>query len=67
MNDPQTLIEAVRYFSDLHRCEQYMRELRWPGGNPVCEHCGSEPAIRMVPSIGAPLPTCAKCGIVYMD
>jgi len=37
---PKTLIEAVRYFSDLE-CEAYMRELRWPGGKPVCE-CGSD-------------------------
>ncbi len=39
---PKTLIEAVRCFSDLDVCEAYMRELRWHGGPPVCEHCGSD-------------------------
>lgn len=39
---PQTLIEAVRYFSDLDRCEETMRKTRWPGGEPVCPECGSK-------------------------
>lgn len=30
----------------------------------VCEHV---PAPRVVPALGAPLPTCAKCGQIYMD
>lgn len=38
---PKTLLEAVRYFSDLDRCEDYMRSLRWPGGKPVCPECES--------------------------
>lgn len=42
MDAPQTLIEAVRFFSDLDRCEQTMRESRWPGGVPVCPECGSK-------------------------
>ena len=29
MDAPQTLIEAVRYFSDLDLCEEYMRAMRW--------------------------------------
>ena len=38
---PQTLIEAVRYFSDLNTCHQYLRKIRWPRG-PVCPHCDSK-------------------------
>lgn len=29
---PQTLPEAVRYFSDRETCEAYMRKIRWPSG-----------------------------------
>lgn len=42
MDAPQTLIEAVRYFSDLDRCEETMRKSRWPGGVPECPECGSK-------------------------
>ena len=38
---PQTLIEAVRYFSDLDVCHDYLRKIKWPGGKPVCPHCQS--------------------------
>src|ERR1039457_4804171 len=37
---PQNLIEAIRYFSDLNVCTEYMARLRWPNG-PVCPRCGS--------------------------
>ena len=37
---PETLIEAVRYFSDLDVCHQYLRKIRWPRG-VVCPHCES--------------------------
>jgi transposase-like protein len=37
---PKTLLDAVRYFSDLEVCENYMREIRWAGNPPVCVHCG---------------------------
>jgi transposase-like protein len=36
---PQTLIEAVRYFSDLDICTEFVAKLRWPDG-PVCPRCG---------------------------
>ena len=39
-NIPKTLLDAVRYFSDLEVCEKYMREIRWAGNPPVCVHCG---------------------------
>ena len=39
---PQSLIEAVRYFSDLGVCNKYMRVIKWPNGKPVCPHCDSD-------------------------
>jgi transposase-like protein len=36
---PKTLIEAVRYFSDLDVCTEFVAKLRWPNG-PVCPRCG---------------------------
>src|SRR5215211_5252896 len=36
---PQTLLEAIRYFSDLDVATEYMAKLRWPNG-PVCPRCG---------------------------
>jgi len=29
---PKSLIEAVRYFSDLRTCNDYMRSIKWPDG-----------------------------------
>lgn len=37
---PNNLIAAVRYFSDLKVCNDYMRSIKWPGGL-CCHHCGS--------------------------
>jgi transposase-like protein len=39
---PQSLIEAVRYFSDRDTCEAYMRKIRWPSGTVECPHCGAK-------------------------
>ena len=39
-DNPQTLIEAVRYFSDQDVCLQFMVDLRWPDG-VVCPRCAS--------------------------
>jgi transposase-like protein len=39
---PQTLIEAVRHFSDLQLCFRYMVAIKWPDGKPVCPKCGSD-------------------------
>ncbi len=36
---PKTLLEAIRYFSDLDVCVDYVAGLRWPDG-PVCPRCG---------------------------
>ncbi|MHB8689196.1 MAG: IS1595 family transposase [Candidatus Dormibacteraceae bacterium] len=35
---PETLIEAIRYFSDETVCREFMAELRWPNG-AVCPRC----------------------------
>lgn len=34
-------MEAVRYFSDLDRAEDYIKSIKWPNG-PVCPGCGSQ-------------------------
>ncbi|MFI5200900.1 MAG: IS1595 family transposase [Candidatus Kapaibacterium sp.] len=39
-NLPKTLIEAVRYYSDLDFCESLLAKTRWPDG-PACISCGS--------------------------
>lgn len=42
MNDvPKTLLEAVRYFT-LVRCNEYMKNLKWPDGKIVCPKCGND-------------------------
>jgi transposase-like protein len=39
---PQTLIEAVRYFSDKKICHDYMIQIKWPDGKITCPKCGGE-------------------------
>lgn len=39
---PQTLLAAVRYFSDLTICHKYMRKIKWPDGKIVCPFCLSD-------------------------
>ncbi len=39
---PETLMQAVLYFSDLAVCDAYMRRIKWPSGKPVCPHCSSD-------------------------
>jgi transposase-like protein len=39
---PQTLIEAVRYFSDLDLCHSYMVGVKWPDGKITCPECGAD-------------------------
>lgn len=41
MDAPETLIEAVRYFSDPDRCDELMRKMRWPTGTIRCPECDS--------------------------
>jgi len=40
--EPETLIEAVRYFADLEICNQYMCRIKWPDGKVACPNCGGE-------------------------
>lgn len=40
--NPKSLLEAVRYFSDLSVCNQYMRRIKWPNGVVVCPKCGAK-------------------------
>jgi transposase-like protein len=36
---PSNLLDAIRYFSDLDVCTEFVAGLRWPKG-PVCPKCG---------------------------
>ena len=40
LKDPETLLEAVRYFGDLDRCHAYMVKIKWPSGQVACPGCG---------------------------
>ncbi len=42
MSTPKTLIEAVRYFSDIDLCNEYMKGIKWPDGKIVCPKCGAD-------------------------
>lgn len=39
---PKTLIEAVKHFSDLDKCNEYMASIKWPDGKITCPKCESE-------------------------
>jgi transposase-like protein len=41
---PETLLEAVRYFSDKERALDFMKSIRWPHG-VACPTCGSKEVI----------------------
>lgn len=38
---PKNLMAAVRYFADKKTCNDYMRQIRWPDGQPTCPRCRS--------------------------
>jgi transposase-like protein len=40
--DPQTLQQAIVFFSDYANCHRAVSEIRWPDGAVRCPHCGSE-------------------------
>src|SRR6266567_6968304 len=39
---PQTLLGAIRYFSNPDACQEFMVKLRWPDGKIACPNCGRE-------------------------
>jgi transposase-like protein len=39
---PETLLEAITFFSRHENCHEFMVNLRWPKGKVVCPRCGSE-------------------------
>jgi hypothetical protein len=39
---PNTLQEAVIYFSDFENCQKFMIDIRWSDGKVRCPHCQSE-------------------------
>ncbi len=39
---PKSLLEAVRYFSDLGVCNKYMQRVKWPDGKIACPKCQGE-------------------------
>ncbi|HTS16041.1 MAG TPA: IS1595 family transposase [Verrucomicrobiae bacterium] len=39
---PETLREAVQYFSEPDRCIEFMTAVQWPDGRVKCGRCGSE-------------------------
>lgn len=41
MDTPKTLLQATRYFANPDTCEEFMREIKWHGNEPVCPQCGS--------------------------
>src|SRR5277367_3366363 len=40
-NTPETLLEAVKYFSDYQNAHRFMAQVRWPSGEVCCPECGS--------------------------
>src|ERR1700704_4782145 len=42
MDQPRTLLQAVRYFTEFENCRAFMMDLRWPDGKVTCPQCGSE-------------------------
>jgi transposase-like protein len=42
MNEPTTLLGAVRYFADPDAALGFMATLRWPDGVVICPNCGSD-------------------------
>jgi transposase-like protein len=41
-NFPQTLHEAIKYFSKDDRAFEFMKCMRWPDGKPTCPRCGCD-------------------------
>ena len=39
-NTPNSLVEAIRYFTDADRCFEFVKSLRWADGVVACPRCG---------------------------
>src|SRR5208337_5298216 len=42
MESPETLQEAIQFFSDFDNCRLFMAALRWPDGKVRCPMCDSD-------------------------
>jgi transposase-like protein len=42
MKSPQTLQEAIQFFSDYDNCRKFMAFVRWPDGIVRCPYCNSD-------------------------
>jgi len=42
MSQINTLVEAIRFFSDKQNCINAVALMRWEDGSPVCPKCGAE-------------------------
>ncbi len=40
-NEPQNLVEAIRYFADQDTAFAFVAKLRWPDGQVICPRCGN--------------------------
>jgi transposase-like protein len=41
VQEPRTLLEAVRYFADPDRSFNFVKDLRWSDGKVICPRCGA--------------------------
>jgi transposase-like protein len=41
VRSPKTLVEAIRYYADLDRCQAVMVTARWGTGPVTCPTCGA--------------------------
>ena len=49
MNEPATLIDAIRYFSNPDVCLNFMVNIRWPNGLVTCPTCDRDD-VRFIPT-----------------
>ena len=70
--EPETLMEAVKYFADLEICDLYMRRIKWPDGHVACPFCGSRANRRnqvpaLAPLQGLPEHISLRSGTIFED
>ena len=54
MDMPNTLLQAIRYFTDFENCRRFMMDLRWPDGKVTCPQCDSDHVVYLEK---APMPS----------